>query len=165
MQIVKKHNISILQSHSYKAAAVAWILKRLTGLPWVAFVHGYTAESRRMAMYNRLERWLLKGADRIVAVSEATKVVLQRTGLAEGRVRVVYNGIDLERRSGGTHAGRLRSLWQGESHKLLIGVIGRFSPEKGHAVFLDAFKIVARAFPESMAVLIGKDKKDQSWKE
>lgn len=156
LQIVRSHKISILQSHSYKAAALAWVLKRVTGLPWVAFVHGYTAENRRMAFYNRLDRWLLRGADRVVAVSEATKAVLQKAGLPECRVQVIQNGIDLRRRSAGTEGERLRCLWQDEAYNLLIGVIGRLSPEKGQAVFLDAFDIVARALPNSKAVLVGE---------
>ena len=155
MRIVKKHNISILQSHGYKAGVVAWILKRLTGLPWVAFVHGYTAENKRMAMYNRLDRWLVKGADRVIAVSEATKRLLQRGGLPEFRVRVVHNGIDPLRCTEGTEANRLRRCWQSESESFLIGVIGRLSPEKGQAVFLDAFRIVTQALPDIKAVLVG----------
>ena len=156
LQVVRKHKISILQSHGYKAGVVAWILKRLTGLPWVAFVHGYTAENRRMAMYNRLDRWLMRGADRVIAVSEATKGLLQRGGLPECRLRVVHNGIDLQRRGAGTDGERLRCFWQGEPDNFLIGVIGRFSPEKGQAVFLDAFKIVVQALPRSKAVLVGE---------
>jgi glycosyltransferase involved in cell wall biosynthesis len=38
----------------------------------------------------------------------------------------------------------------------LIGVIGRFSPEKGHAVFLEAFNTVVRTLPKCKAVLIGE---------
>jgi glycosyltransferase involved in cell wall biosynthesis len=156
MRVVKTHNISILQSHGYKSGAVAWILKRLTGLPWVAFVHGYTAEDRRIAIYNSLDRWLIKGADRVIGVSEATKRLLQRAGLPESRLRVVHNGIDLQRRGAGTEGAQLRRLWQNEADSLLIGVIGRLSPEKGQAVFLDALRITVQAFPRIKAVLIGE---------
>jgi glycosyltransferase involved in cell wall biosynthesis len=156
MRVVKKHNISLLQSHGYKSGAVAWVLKRLTGLPWVAFVHGYTAENGRMAMYNRLDRWIMRGADRVIAVSEATRRLLQKAGVPECRVRVIHNGVDLQRRSAGAESKKLRRLWQRAPDSLLVGVIGRLSPEKGQAVFLDAFRIVAQALPNAKAVLVGE---------
>jgi glycosyltransferase involved in cell wall biosynthesis len=155
LTVAKEHKISILQSHGYKAAAVAWVLKYWTGLPWLAFVHGYTAENRRIAMYNRLDRWIIRGADRVIAVSEATKRMLQRVGVHESHLRVVHNGIDPVRRSKGTEAKRLRSLWRSEDDGLLVGVIGRFSPEKGQAQFLRALRDVVQGCPGVMAILIG----------
>ncbi len=65
----REHNVTILQSHGYKPAVLAWCLKRLIGLPWVAVVHGHTSENKRIAFYNKLDLWLTRSADRVVAVS------------------------------------------------------------------------------------------------
>ena len=45
----------------------------------------------------------------------------------------------------------------GPNH-LLVGVIGRFSPEKGHALFLRALSQVVKIIPETKAVFVGEGK-------
>src|SRR5262249_31887769 len=146
-------NISILQSHGYKAGAVAWIVKRLTGLPWVAFVHGYTNENSRMRFYNRLDQWLTTKADCVVAVSQAMGVLLHSRGVKQNRLRVIYNAIDPARHNGGEDGTALRLAWGAAYDDVLIGVIGRLSPEKGQHVFVRAFQRVLVAMPKAKAVL------------
>lgn len=155
-KILRTHRIDVLQSHGYKPALVAWCLKCLTGLPWVAFAHGYTSENRRMAFYNRLDLWLMRRADRVVVVSEATGRLLQRAGVHENRIRVIYNAIDPHHYWLEAGGEEFRRHCQIGPEDLLVGVIGRLSLEKGQAVFVRAFQKVARSVPQAKAVLLGE---------
>jgi glycosyltransferase involved in cell wall biosynthesis len=162
---VCRHGISILQSHGYKSALIAWLLHRRIGIPWVALAEGYTSENRRMALYNRLDRWLLRRADRVVAVSQATADLLQAHGMPAERMTVIANAIDAQDYQLDADRYPLRNIWQIDTNDLLVGVIGRFSPEKGHAVFVRSFKEVLKQVPRAHAVLVGEGPAEASLRE
>jgi glycosyltransferase involved in cell wall biosynthesis len=154
--IIRRHDISILQSHGYKAALIAWLFHHITGIPWIALAEGYTSENRRMAIYNRLDRWLLRGADRVVAVSHATAQLLQEYGIPAERVTVIANAIDARDYDLDANRDTLRRVWHIHTDDVLVGVIGRLSPEKGHSVFIQSFKRVLKHVPRAHAVLVGE---------
>ncbi|MER3425440.1 MAG: hypothetical protein C4293_21585, partial [Nitrospiraceae bacterium] len=154
-RIVREDRVHILQSHGYKPALLAWLLRRATDLPWIAFSHGYTRENRRMTFYNRLDLLLLKRADRIVAVSDAMQRSLAKAGVPRDRIRVIYNAVDPAEYAFGRDGAGFRAQCGAGSDDLLVGVIGRLSPEKGQAIFVRAFKDVVRAVPQAKAVLVG----------
>jgi glycosyltransferase involved in cell wall biosynthesis len=155
-KLIRAYKITALQSHGYKAALVAWCLRWLTGVPWIAFAHGYTSENRRMAFYNYLDQWLLKRADRVLVVSNATGAVLQKAGVPDDRIRVVRNAIDPSDYRLDVNAGEFRRSVSVADDELLVGVIGRLSPEKGHKVFIRAFRQLANQVPKVRAVIVGE---------
>jgi glycosyltransferase involved in cell wall biosynthesis len=107
-----------------------------------------------MALYNRLDAWLLRHADRVVVVSEATGRLIESTGVPRRIIRVIPNAIDAtdEVQTDGTN---FRRQCGAGSNDLLIGVVGRLSPEKGQAVFLEAFTEVLKFVGTARAVLVG----------
>jgi glycosyltransferase involved in cell wall biosynthesis len=114
--------------------------------PTVAVVHGPAPAWRRR------QRWLVQRVaphlQALVSVSDASaRAVEQSLGLARGRVRTIYNAVDL-----GAHHGVEGSEREstGESGPV-VGAVGRLSPEKGMDVFLVA---VAR-LQGTRAVLAG----------
>ena len=152
----REHNVTILQSHGYKPAVLAWCLKRLIGLPWVAVVHGHTSENKRIAFYNKLDLWLTRSADRVVAVSVATGRFLEQNGISRSRIRVIPNAIDPHAYRVGNASTEFRQVCRAGPEALLIGVIGRLSPEKGVAIFLNAFEQVVKVIPAARAVVVGE---------
>ncbi len=92
LRVVRDEGCEVLQSHGYKSHAVCACLHAMTGLPWVAFVHGWTAENVRVRAYRVLEQALLPLATRVVAVSDA----LGRSvwPAARRRMVVIPNAID-----------------------------------------------------------------------
>jgi glycosyltransferase involved in cell wall biosynthesis len=156
LKITRKQKVSILQSHGYKPALLAWALKLLTGLPWIAFAHGYTSENRRIALYNRLDAWLLRRADRVVVVSKATGRIVEAAGVSPLATRVIPNAIDPHDYCVNADGSEFRTSCGAGPGDVLIGVIGRMSPEKGHRVFLEAFDDVVKTCPKAKAVFIGE---------
>ncbi|WP_447977166.1 glycosyltransferase [Candidatus Nitrospira bockiana] len=154
VRIIRRERPAIIQSHGYKPAVIAWIARSVTGVPWVAFSHGYTSEDRRITLYNRLDRWLLRRADRVVAVSEAMKRLLAASGVAPDRIHVIHNSVDPGDHPASDGRAFRRRVGVPDQARL-IGVIGRLSREKGQAVFLEAFRRLAPDFPGVHAVLVG----------
>ena len=160
--IIRTHRTTVIQSHGYKSALVAWICGRLYGVPWVAFSHGYTSENRRISLYNRLDAWVLRRADAVVAVSRAMADQLAAGGVPVNRIHVIHNAIDPAEYSVGGNGSPWRRRWGISADQVVLGVIGRLSPEKGQQIFLKAFKgVVARA-PNRKAVLVGDGPEKES---
>lgn len=136
----------LLQTHSYKATFAAWSVRRAgNARPWVGFYHGHTTESLRARLYHKLDRYMLRRADRVVVMSDAQRAMFRGMG---ARVNILYNAIvplpDGSPPLFATSGGEPR-----------IGVIGRLSPEKGVDVLLAACAVLARDSIPFHLVVIG----------
>lgn len=126
----------ILQSHGYKASAIAWTLRHTgTRLPWIGFFHGSTTESVRASLYHWIDHRLLSDADRIVVMSKKQAGAFAR---AEARVRVIYNAVISLPQS---HDSMVTAL-PFDAPPPRLAVVGRLSPEKGIDLFLRACAIL-----------------------
>jgi glycosyltransferase involved in cell wall biosynthesis len=161
LRIVRRYGSNILQSHGYKSHLLCLILKRLTGLPWIAYVHGWTSENLKIKVYNALDQVQLGFADRVVVVSESLIRKLNLGWIAEDRVRVVPNAVDPDEFVLPAGAVDVRRRFGIADDCMLLGVIGRFSPEKGQLVFVEALPAIRRGFPGVRVLFVG-DGQDQA---
>ena len=133
---------SIVQTHGYKATAVAYLLRRLRPRwPWVGFFHGTTAEDRKDRFYHWVDRRLLGAAERIVVMSQAQARAFRH---CNGRVRVIYNAALAPPPTGDPAERELLTALVGSLQRPIIGVVGRLSLENGVDLFLDACAILVR---------------------
>jgi len=154
LRIVRENRIDILESHGYKGHIVCYVLNRLTGIPWVAYVHGWTSENLKVDLYNFIEKVTVRYADRIVPVSENLKTRLHLGIKAEKKAVVINNAaefIDLDQ-----DFVNLRDTYGVHGDEVLICVVGRLSPEKGHSYFVEAFKIVSGMHSNIKAIFVGE---------
>ena len=156
LKIVKRQGVTVLESHGYKTAVLAWSLRRLTGLPWVAVMHGDTSENKRVALYNKLDLWTARSADRVIAVSTAMGKTLEQRGVPKSRIRVILNAVEPKAFQLEKDGREFRRNCGASSEHLLVGVIARLSPEKGVEVFLQAMKRIVKDVPCVKAVLVGE---------
>ena len=103
---------------------------------------------------------------RIIAVSEAVKRHLVEQGIREDRVRVVHNGVDLDKFEpedgpdcslapcGRSSAAKIRLGYDPDAP--LFGVFGRLSHEKGQRVALEAMFLLLKDHPNARLVLAGQ---------
>ncbi len=157
-KLVSKYDIQVLQSHGYKAHMLFFVLKYLTGLPWVAYVHGWTAENWKIKLYNSIDKFLFRFADRIVVVSSDLTGKLNPKWIDPNKVTTVKNAI--EPLVCGRH-NNIRDAYSLSRNDLLIGVIGRFSPEKGQLYFVEAMAIVVNKIKNVKALLVGDGQQKQ----
>jgi glycosyltransferase involved in cell wall biosynthesis len=153
---IVRHRVSIVQSHGYKTHILGWRLKRSMGLPWLAFTHGWTAENWRVRLYHSLDCWLLRFADRVVAVSDELASRLRQRGIPPDRLLTIHNAVDLDEGLSGCERGAFRRSLGIPPNAPLIAVIGRLSLEKGQGLFLESFQRLSSARPDAHAVLVGE---------
>lgn len=150
----------VVHAHTYKAGAAACAAARLAGVPAIVFTpHGHIfARGSRIPGVPEggwklsVLRWVTRAAQacahRVTALSEAD--LREQLDLAlspPSKYRVIRNGIDLDRYPPAPP--------RPPGDAPVIGAVGRFTAEKGHAVLVDAFARVRGRLPKARLVLVG----------
>jgi glycosyltransferase involved in cell wall biosynthesis len=146
----------LLFCHGYKADLLGRPAARRIGIPAVAVSHGWTGESFKVRLYEKLDRFALRWMDRVICVSEGQAAKVRRAGVAEERIVVIQNAIQPRRFSAPQPRARaaLRGLFP-EPRGPVVGAAGRLSPEKGFEVLVQAAALVVRARPDAGFVVFG----------
>ncbi len=118
---------AVLHCHDYKSVSYGYLASRGLGLKRIATVHGWVDDGPRARLYRELELKLLRGFDRVCAVSDSILGALRDAGLREQRIARIDNGIELGRFP--AHALPLRSA-DNDGGTVRIGTAARLSPEK-----------------------------------
>lgn len=138
-------NAALLHANSSRAMFYAGLAGRQAGVPVLWHVRIAEAEGN-------WDRFLGGMARRIAVNSRAAQRRFSGSGL-EDRVRVVYNGQDIEPFARADGEPLRREL----GGRPLIGMVGRLSPEKDHETFLHAAARVAGAWPQARFAIVGED--------
>jgi glycosyltransferase involved in cell wall biosynthesis len=152
--LLREGRFGLLHSHGVTAAAHAALANLGVGVPHLATLHEPLRPTQFPGWLGQLKRWTLARAlgqaDTIVTVSDDA-----RTNLLEyfpalraraDRLVTVPNGIDAQRYT--AHSGYttddLRERLGLDAQPFLMGFLGRFMPEKGFPVLLEAVERLAR---------------------
>jgi glycosyltransferase involved in cell wall biosynthesis len=141
---IRSDQVDLLCTHGYKASVLGRLASWLGGCRHVAVSRGWTGETRRVRLYERLDRMFLRLADAVVAVSEGQRQKVLACGVRPERVRVIHNAIDLN-----AYPGRAEKSIRAElgipAGSVLVVTAGRLSPEKNHlGLVMAARQVLAR---------------------
>jgi glycosyltransferase involved in cell wall biosynthesis len=147
----------VLCCHGYKADIIGYLAARRVGIPSVSVSHGWTGASPRVKVYEAADRRVIRWMDRVVAVSEGQAAKVRRAGVRPERVAVIHNAVHAGRFDAVDPAGRdaLHALFP-RAPGLVVGAIGRLSPEKGFDQLILAARTLADARPDVGFVLFGE---------
>jgi glycosyltransferase involved in cell wall biosynthesis len=136
-EIVRSEDYRLIHAHTVRAGMIArWAAQR-AGVPWVYHVHSPAVRNttRRWLNYANawMERFSLRSASRLIAVSESLRRQMIRQGFDPERITVVPNGVpplyEIPSRS------KPRGVWT-------LGTMALFRPRKGIEVLLDALTLL-----------------------
>lgn len=96
-QFVGRNGIDIIHTHGYKSNTYGLIIARLTKRRIVSTCHNWIASDLRTRTYYVLDKYVLSKFDRVIAVSEDIKNELLRRGFTEDRIRLIHNGVDVNK--------------------------------------------------------------------
>jgi glycosyltransferase involved in cell wall biosynthesis len=113
-----------------------------------------------MRAYAVLDRWALRGFDRIAVVSDHIAEILRNSGIPARKVQTIFNGVQIERFGSAQPALRDEVASEAEA---LVGFVGRFVPDKGGAILLRAAQEVLQARPSTRVVFVGDGPSRQEW--
>lgn len=155
-RIIREHNIHIVHSHEYKSDLVAYFVSKVSPVAIVSTVHGWIRTSFKRRLMIGISQKILCRFDRVIAVSTETKRQILACGVADERVVVIHNAIvtgDYRREN--HPPGFLRSRFALPPDALLVGSIGRLSPEKGQRDLLEAAAAIVGRVPQAHVLFIG----------
>jgi glycosyltransferase involved in cell wall biosynthesis len=153
-RLVRQHDVKLIHAHEFGANTYGAMAARLLGIPLVATVHGRYYYAERAT-----RRWAYRIVSHIatmVAVSEDVKrFLVQVTGTAERRIRVVHNGIGRVAPPPADELDRRRSALGIARGERIVGMVGTLYGVKGHRYLLDAAPQILDACPSTTFVIVG----------
>ena len=156
-RFLSAEKIDVVQSHEFTANVYATAGARLAGVPIVCTTHGKNYWPH--ALYRRAAyRWVARNARAFVAVSTDLGDFATRTlGIPGRRVRVIRNGIDLERyRRDEVARARLRAEIGIRGDQSLLLACGELSEVKGHEWLIRAAPRLISRHPGVLIAIAGE---------
>jgi len=138
-RILAEGGYRLLHCHTVRTALAGRIAARLAGVPMVYHAHSPASRdsTRRWANFvnGQVERWSLRGASRVIAVSQAMAEHVAAEGFDPARTVVVHNGVP----SPGALPDRDKpnGAWT-------LGMAALFRPRKGVETLLEAMARLRR---------------------
>lgn len=152
--LLKKEKPDIVHTHLFHANLIGRLVAKLAGTKIIVSTQHYSA-----SYYGRIgilsDRFTAFLTDQIIAVSEAAKrFCVEEEGIPKRKIKVIYNGIDLDVIDGEKSGHELRrrlSLGQGP----IIGCLGRFVEVKGYKYLFYAASDIVKHYPAAKFIILG----------
>ncbi|MDP2654702.1 MAG: glycosyltransferase family 4 protein [Candidatus Omnitrophota bacterium] len=152
---LRDNGIDVIHTHNYKSDIIGFFAAKGAGKKWVATNHVWHSTDQKLRLYERMDAFALKFADKVVAVSDEIKRDLLSKGFTDNGVWVIHNGIDVSEFQQSFPVERLRGEWGWTMENIVFSIIGRLAPEKGHEIFLKAAVEVLRDFKGARFLIVG----------
>lgn len=150
-RIIRQREIDAVHAHGYKADIYGYAASRGLGTPILSTCHTWYDNDMAAYLYGVLDRRVLKRFNMTIAVSESVAALLRSAGVAETRISIINNGVDLA--AFATAEPTLRHELGGNG--TIIGTVARLAPEKGIPCLLQAAAVVLKQYPEAVFALVG----------
>lgn len=156
VKIIKRDKIQILHCHGYGASTFGRIAGFITGNPVI--IHEHMIDATIPLHQKIADKILSPLTSKGVAVSSAVKTFMtDDRSIPERNMQVIYNSIPSDYCSRYTDDQKIDNAkkYNIPQNKLLVGIVGRLDPLKGHTFFLQAAKAVLKAVPETCFIVVG----------
>jgi phosphatidylinositol alpha-1,6-mannosyltransferase len=141
----------------YPAGLIGVILKRLLGLPFVAYCHGedITLTDKRR-FQPRLRDLIYRDADAVVANGDFAIENLLRIGIQRDKIHKITPGLDTSVFYPFAVDSGLRQHYNIETDELVVMTVARLVPRKGHARVMRALAALGSTVPPFKYVVVGR---------
>lgn len=163
-KLLRQHKPDVVQTWMYHADLIGGVVARLAGVKHVFWNVRHTTlepgKSKRSTILVAkacafVSGWIPK---KIVYCAHEAKVVHEALGYKKGKAEIIGNGYDLTQFSIDSGASiAFRSEIGLSVDENLIGMVGRYDPQKDHANLINALGLVRNADYNFKLVLIGRD--------
>jgi len=151
--VLRQHRIQVVHAHKGRARTLALLAGLVTRLPVLILNRGVTFP---LDPFNRLG-YVTRRVTAVIAVCEAIKTQLVRSGVPEAKIRVIYSGTDTERFHPGVDRTRIRAELGLTPDQFLVTQIG-VRAEKGNDDVMAAMaKVTAQASSAHLLIVGARD--------
>ncbi|MEE9169405.1 MAG: glycosyltransferase [bacterium] len=160
-QLMRERRIDVVQTTLFWADFIGTLAAKCAGVrlivSWETVSHSGDPYHNNFQRRNGY-RLMAKLSNLIVAVSHEVKYSLIRhRRINPSKIRVIHYGVDLDKFHPNGNQKRIskRKAMNITADSVLIGIVARLEPWKGHSVFIEAFAEVAPRFSNAHVVFIG----------
>lgn len=164
VRVIKENNISVVNTHLWGANLWGRIAAHKAKVK-VIIATEHNLDTWKGWLHIALDKWLSYRTDKIIVVSESVKYFYaHKVGIDSSKMVVVYNGIDLARYDclpADKHEFGI------DGNEVVIGIVGRLVPQKGHKYFLSAMKEILKKYGDSpiKGIIIGSGPMEKELKQ
>lgn len=152
---IKTKEIDIIHSNTRVTQVLGCLIYRYSHVPYVSTCHGFF---KKRFFRQAFPCWGL----RVIAISEEVEKHLKTDfKVREKEIRVIHNGIDLEKfnpAKGGTESKIEIKRKFGLQDAPIVGIVARLSDVKGHTYLIEAMKAVLEKIPGAQLLIVGEGK-------
>ncbi len=157
-RVLRRHNFDLIHSHGYRADIIGVLLSKMMGLPLISTCHGFISNDMHLTIYNRLDRFILRFARKIIAVSDGIEKELITSGIKGTRVLTIQNAVN---GSYGSETFEKNKQARRQEYNLsekdfVIGYVGRLSEEKGVRYLIEAVSMLNESEVPVNLLVIGE---------
>jgi phosphatidylinositol alpha-1,6-mannosyltransferase len=139
----------------YPPGVIVITLKKIFGLPYVAYCHGEEVTQTENYRYQpRVRNQIYRCADAVIANSEFARQNLLRIGVQERRIYKITPGVDCERFRPMPPSKELVERYRLKD-EIVILTVARLIPRKGHKIALEAFAKISKEVPDAHYLIVG----------
>ena len=176
IQAFKQSKANFIHAHDLPMVPIGILLKKIFKVPLIFDMHENYPEAlkvfekkgpidRLLKNYNnakRLEKYCLKKVDIIISVVEENKERLLHEGVAENKLKIVSNSVDIQSFAIKETNQEIIDKYKDRFVLLYSGLVG---PERGLETPVKAMRILKDKFPRALLMILGEGKAIPSLKE
>jgi len=170
VRVFRTERPTVVHTHNPKPGVYGRLAAKAAGVPVIVnTVHGLYALPEdplpKKAVVYGLERIAAFCSDAELLQNPEDVATLRRLGVRAKKLRVLGNGIDLERFEAHADPDRraeLRASWGATAHTVVVGLVGRLVAEKGYREVFAAAERLAKSHPFVRFVVVGPEDPDKA---
>jgi glycosyltransferase involved in cell wall biosynthesis len=150
-RLLREENFDIVYANEAHALTAAWLARSHRRVPLVAarrVVFPLSRGALGLARY--------RAAARILAISQTVRNELLTAGLDANRIEIVPDGVPIPAAITPDARENARKRWGFRPDDTVIECVGALTPEKGHALLIDAFAKLRREVSNCRLLLAGE---------
>jgi glycosyltransferase involved in cell wall biosynthesis len=156
LEVCRREKVTIYHGHDYKTNALGILLKRFWPMRLVTTLHGWVENTSRTPLYYRVDQLCLPRYERVIAVSEDLFEAALKAGVPAKNCILIENAIDTEEYQRQRTVSEAKAKLGIPPSKLVIGGVGRLSPEKAFDAQIRALPVLLERGLDVQLIVIGE---------
>jgi len=161
-RLIRRLKPDVIHSHNLGPLMYASLASGMGG--WCPVLHGehHLPPPQDFDRKRIIQRSIFyHGCRKVHTVSESLRQELIARGLPAEKLVTLRNGVDSERFQPGDRTAARQKIGGLPADALVLGLVGRFMPWKGHARLIEAFETIADSRPDSHLLFVGAGGTDE----
>ena len=166
-KIVKQHSIEEIHcGRVIHEGVVAWLIKMLTGIPYLCFVHGEDVETSATSREQSLMVRKVCGASKMLICNSynSQNLVVNLGFESEDKCEVLHPGVDTTKFISAEPDNMFRDN-MGWTGKQVLLTVGRLQQRKGQDYLIQAMPELLRVYPNLFYAVVGRGECEEALRE